>query len=89
MTTTAWTWWTPDDRLFMVYGEDGHIAYAETIPAEVAICDLCNGDILVRPVPVVWGDYALCPDCFAETTGITLEEAARRDGVQLEGEGTC
>ena len=47
------------------------------------ICDVCNADVCVTPVPVVGGN-ALCPDCFQEMVCMSVEEAARQDGVAIQ-----
>jgi len=77
-----------------VYDQSGKAVYSTVIPADVVVCDLCNAGIPTRPVPVLWDGYAVCAKCFARFSGLTLEEAARRDGIRLEAleleeEGIC
>ena len=42
--------------------------------AEV-ICDFCNREVAIRPVPVYHG-HALCPRCFQEMFGAKVAEVA-------------
>lgn len=87
-----WTWQTPGERGVAVYDNSGKAVYSAVIPADVVVCDLCNAGIGTRPVPVLWDGYVVCAKCFASFSGLTLEEAARRDGIRLEApeqEGIC
>ena len=49
-------------RSFKVTG-DGEVEVGDLLGPEEVICDLCNGDVSIRPVPMV-GSYALCTACF-------------------------
>lgn len=86
-----WSWWTPNERVVAVHNGSGKATYSAVIPADVVICDLCNDSILTTPVPVLWDGYAACAKCFASISGISLDEAARQDGIRLQTleEGTC
>jgi len=81
-----WTWWTPDNRdnrCLTVLNDKGEVVHSAIVPAEVVVCDLCNATIETRPVPVFWDGYAACERCFREISGLSLEEAAQRDGIVL------
>jgi len=54
--------------------------------AEV-VCDLCMSPIPFRPVPTLAGATALCPSCFQGMFGLSVEEAAQRDGITLTAPG--
>ena len=60
--THVTAWW-PHFRpsYILVGGSDAETG--PTLGPDEAICDFCNGDILIRPVPVTDG-YALCRSCF-------------------------
>jgi len=57
------TLWNPPPvrASYIFVDEDGEVEYGPPL-AEV-YCDLCNAEIVIRPVPVV-GTYALCLDCL-------------------------
>ncbi len=77
-------WWTPIERpAYVLWTEDGGVENGPMLGADEVICDCCNGDVLITPVPVVGGS-GLCPDCFKEMFGISVEEAARKAGVSLK-----
>jgi len=60
--TTVKTWWPEYRPSYMTdRGEEGPLLGPDQV-----ICDLCNADILVRPVFTV-GNNALCLNCFRET----------------------
>ncbi len=74
-------WWNPADRVVSVLsplGGDEHML----LPADAVFCDVCGAGIPFAPVPVVSG-YALCDVCFTRKYGITVDEAARREGIEL------
>jgi hypothetical protein len=77
----------PADRVASVYPLDGGAGEHLVIPADVVFCDICGVAIAIRPVPVT-GSYALCPTCFQRAYGMTVEEAARKDGIDLRKETT-
>ena len=81
----AWAWWDPpEERLsYVVYGEDEEPIFGPMLGNLDVFCDLCNVRLLIRPVPVFLGSYALCRKCFQSVIGIPLEEAAEMDGVSL------
>ncbi len=76
-------WWQPNARpAYLLYTEEGGIEEGPTLGADEVICDYCNTDVLYTPVAVSAGN-ALCPECFQSVYHMTLEEAARRDGITL------
>jgi len=60
------TLWNPPPvrPAYIITDEDGNIE-EEGAPLSEVYCDLCNAEIVIRPVPVV-GTYALCLDCLAK-----------------------
>jgi hypothetical protein len=80
----TWSWWTPTERMVAVLNERGEAEYSATLSADDVVCDLCNRSITFQPVPLLWESYAVCADCFEGTCGLSLEEAARRDGIALK-----
>ena len=68
-------WWSVSDfhgRFNMVMPADENMRPAVADPHELEvipvaddciICDYCNSDLTIFPVPVVGGS-ALCPECF-------------------------
>lgn len=79
-----WTWWTPAERKIAVWMEgEAQPVYEQTLGAEDVVCDLCNASITTQPVPLLWEGYAVCAKCFQKSAQLTLEEAARRDGIRL------
>lgn len=79
----TYTFWTPTERpAFVAFWGDGEIEEGPTLGADEVICDSCNGDIRFTPVPLADG-YALCDDCFKERFGLTVEEAAAKEGIVI------
>jgi hypothetical protein len=80
-------WWPTERPLVIISDLDGSNAQClgRLGPSEV-ICDLCNAEVRIRPVPIV-GNDALCKDCFKQTRlpwpgGITpYAVEPRRTGV--------
>ena len=72
-------WWDVSDfrgRFNMVMPADEHMrplvadsGDLKVIPVadDCIICDYCNADLTIFPVPVLGGS-ALCPDCFKKAT---------------------
>jgi hypothetical protein len=60
-------WWPTERPLVIISDLDGSNAQClgRLGPSQV-ICDLCNAEVRVRPVPVV-GNDALCRACFQRT----------------------
>lgn len=59
-------WYPPRVRpSFVFVYDDGQIEEGAPLSADEVYCDICNADVIVRPVPVV-GSYALCLDCLAK-----------------------
>lgn len=76
-------WWQPNARpAYLLYTEEGGIEEGPMLGADEVICDLCNGDVSYSPVAVYAGN-ALCPECFQKVYHMSLEGAAKRDGVTL------
>jgi len=59
-------WNPPEERpSYKIYDWDGNLLeVGDTLSADEVICDLCNADVVVRPVPVVWENYAVCLECL-------------------------
>jgi len=78
-------WWTPPkNRTAYVMHVDGRKIYsALQIPSTFVICDLCNRPIAIRPVSLLYGDYAACPTCVQSQMGISVKDAAQKDGIDL------
>lgn len=58
------TLWYPQQRPAYVFvDEDGEVEVGPTLSPDDVFCDVCNAEIVIRPVPVV-GSYALCLDCL-------------------------
>ncbi len=62
------TAWWPHFRPSYVLVGGGETEVGPTLGPDEVICDACNREVLIRPVPVVDG-YALCRSCF-ERTGL-------------------
>ena len=83
MTTPVhpYRWWMPTDRTVTIVSPLGKTERM-AIPADAVFCDICGDVIPFSPVPVCDGD-ALCAQCFERMYGITVGEAARRDGIEI------
>ena len=57
-------WWPGFRPAWTLTTADGGVEVGETLGPDVVVCDLCNADVTIRPVPVVDG-YAHCATCFA------------------------
>jgi len=58
-------WW-PEFRLaWMFVKPDGETEYGDTLGPDQVICDVCNAEVTIRPVPTVSG-YAHCGQCFGD-----------------------
>ncbi len=66
MNTNALILWMPTERpAFIITDWDGNVLeVGGTLSADEVICDLCNALITIRPVPVVWENYAVCLECL-------------------------
>jgi hypothetical protein len=86
----AWRWWTPPPRRrgwrLAFENPDGTFSFVEgpTLTDREVYCDLCGDWIPFRPVPLLLGSDALCSRCMRNVTGVSLDEAARMDGVALQ-----
>jgi hypothetical protein len=58
-------WWPTFRPAWTLVTGDGEVEVGDLLGPDEVICDLCNVDVAIRPVPMV-GGYALCPDCFAK-----------------------
>ena len=77
-------WWAPPPTrkaYVLLSPQGGEIGI--DIPANFVLCDICNKTIAIRPVPLLYENYAACPACFERDTAISVEEAAKADGVTL------
>jgi hypothetical protein len=86
----AWAWWTPPPlrRGWVIAWEreDGSVELFEgpSLDHRQVYCDVCGAWIAHRPVPILLGSHALCSRCMRNVTGVSLDEAARMDGVALQ-----
>ena len=57
--------WNPPERRisFVIHWDDGDVTIGPPLSADEVYCDLCNADVVVRPVPVIDG-HALCLRCL-------------------------
>jgi hypothetical protein len=59
-------WWPCYRPSFIMADETGRVLETgERLGPDLVVCDWCNRDVVMRPVPVVCG-YAHCARCFAE-----------------------
>jgi len=56
-------WWPAFRPAWTLLTPDGGVEVGETLGPDEVICDLCNAEVAIRPVPVV-GGYAHCANCF-------------------------
>ena len=56
-------WWPAFRPAWTLVTGDGEVEVGDLLGPEEVICDLCNADVSIRPVPMV-GSYALCTACF-------------------------
>lgn len=60
------TLWYPQERPAYVFlDEDGQVEEGPLLSSDEVYCDICNADVIVRPVPMI-GSYALCLRCLSE-----------------------
>jgi hypothetical protein len=74
-------WWPSFRPAWTLVAGDGEVEVGDLLGPDEVICDLCNADIAIRPVPVV-GGYAHCADCFARL-GIPFPSTVRPYCVHL------
>jgi len=72
--THVTAWW-PHFRPSYVLIGGGDTEVGPPLGPDEVICDVCNADVLIRPVPVVDG-YAMCRSCF-ERTGLDFPGTIR------------
>ena len=60
----------------------GEVLEEGPVIAEV-LCDLCNAEVTIRPVPVAWGSHALCPTCFQQVFHQDVVTAGVRDRIHI------
>ncbi len=77
-------WWNPEDRAVTIIPLTGGVPKTVHFSADVVFCDLCGEAIEFTPVPVA-GTNALCAVCFEQTFHVSLDAAARRDGIEITG----
>jgi hypothetical protein len=68
-------WWPGFRPGWSILTVNGDLAKGDLLGPDQVICDVCNTQIVIRPVPVVDG-YARCADCFARLV-IPLSESVR------------
>ena len=87
-------WWPAFRPAWTLVTGDGQVEIGDLLGPDEVICDLCNAEVTIRPVPMV-GSYALCTTCFARqgmpfpgTVGPYCVLPARdREGVDDERRG--
>jgi len=57
-------WWPAFRPAWTLITGDGEVEVGNLLGPDEVICDLCNTEVAIRPVPMV-GSYALCAACFA------------------------
>jgi hypothetical protein len=57
-------WWPAFRPAWTLVTGDGQVEIGDLLGPDEVICDLCNAEVTIRPVPMV-GSYALCATCFA------------------------
>jgi hypothetical protein len=57
-------WWPAFRPAWTLVTGDGQVEIGDLLGPDEVICDLCNAEVSIRPVPMV-GSYALCTACFA------------------------
>jgi hypothetical protein len=58
-------WWPEFRPAWVLVAPDGEIEVGDTLGPDEVICDVCNAEVTIRPVPVVNG-YARCRRCFGD-----------------------
>jgi hypothetical protein len=58
-------WWPEFRPAWVLVAPDGEIEVGDTLGPDEVICDVCNAEVTIRPVPVVNG-YARCRRCFSD-----------------------
>jgi len=79
------TVWHPEERRsYVIYDWDGNVLEeGPTLSAEEVYCDLCNEEVILRPVPVVEG-YALCDNCMPKLVPDWYDQVLNRpDGADI------
>ena len=80
-------WWLAFRPAWTITAPGGEVEVGETLGPDLVVCDLCNADVKLRPVPVVNG-YAHCCRCFA-TYGFAVPGRVRPYPVHPEGLLQC
>ena len=57
-------WWPAFRPAWTLVTGDGEVEIGDLLGPDEVICDLCNAEVTIRPVPML-GSYALCTACFA------------------------
>ena len=58
-------WWPEFRPAWVIITPDGGMEVGSTLGPGEVICDVCNAEVTIRPVPVVNG-YARCARCFGD-----------------------
>ena len=58
-------WWPEFRPAWVIITPDGGMEVGSTLGPGEVICDVCNAEVTIRPVPVVNG-YARCARCFSD-----------------------
>jgi hypothetical protein len=58
-------WWPEFRPAWVLVAPDGEIEVGDTLGPDEVICDVCNAEVMIRPVPVVNG-CARCRRCFGD-----------------------
>jgi hypothetical protein len=64
--TRVAAWWAKPRSAWGIFTEEGGFESGAILAPDEVVCDVCNGAVIIRPVPVV-GSYALCAECFVKT----------------------
>ena len=57
-------WWPVFRLAWTLITSDGEVEVGGVLGPDEVVCDLCNAEVTIRPVPVLNG-YAHCAACFA------------------------
>ncbi len=58
-------WWPEFRPAWVIITPDGGMEVGCTLGPDEVICDVCNAEVTIRPVPVANG-YARCARCFGD-----------------------
>jgi hypothetical protein len=81
--TDFYLWYPPAERIsYVILDWDGNVEEIGPVLTDAdVVCDICNAEISLRPVPV-WNGNALCDDCL----GKFVPDWYQRVSVMSDGE---